>query len=178
VSVAIAPSQLDVYTAMIAFVKSVVPTGVRVVRALPNRVPVAAPQPGYVVVQAMLNSRLRQQIDTFMTGGNAPPTTSTIEQGIEVPFQIDCYGASAQDFAAAIATCFQDDYGAVALAPSCVPLFCNEGRQIPLTNEELAYEERWSLDAHVQWNPVATITQQYADALMLTMRDVTVEFPQ
>jgi pentose-5-phosphate-3-epimerase len=48
---------------------------------------------------------------------------------------------------------------------------------MPLTTEELTYEERWAVDCHLMWTPVATIQQQYADALDLTLVDVQVTYP-
>lgn len=176
-SLAIAPDQDAVYAALEAFLAGVLPTGVPVVRGLLNRQAMPAPVPGFVQVQALFQSRLSMPIDTFDTAGNTPPTTATIEQPIELPVQIGCFGPSSGSWAATISTAFEDAYGFKALGPNCEPLYANEARLVPLTNEERQYEERWDVDAHLQWTPVATVQQQYADALDLTMKDVQVLFP-
>ena len=176
-SVSVSPNQDQVYAALRSFLLSVLPAGVPVLRALPNRAAMPPAVPGYVYIQAMLMERLRMPIDTYPGGTEETPTSYTIEQGLDVPFQIDCYGKHSGTWAGIISTTFEDTYGFNALAPNCAPLYCNEARMIPLTDEEKQYEERWSLDGHVQWNPVVTAPQQYADELELTLKDVNVEFP-
>jgi hypothetical protein len=171
------PDQDQVYQALETFLTGILPAGVPVTRGLPNRSAMPPSPPGFVLVQALFENRLRMAIDTFTHGGNSPPSNYTVEQGIELPVQIDCYGANSGTWAAIISTLFQDTYGVNALAPNCAPLYCNQARMMPLTNEELQYEERWSADAHLQWNPVITAPQQYADELVLTLRNATVEFP-
>jgi hypothetical protein len=172
------PYQDQVYQALEAFLTGLFPSPpIPVIRGLPNRAAMPPTPPGFILVQALFGGRLRMAIDTFTVGGNAPPTEYTAEQGIELAVQIDCYGRHSGTWAAIISTLFQDTYGCNALAPNCQPLYCNEARMIPLVDEELQYEERWSLDAHVQFNPVVTVPQQYADGLELTLKDVNVEFP-
>lgn len=173
----VTPDHDQLYAAMLTFLAGVLPAGVPVIRGLPNRAAMPAPVPGFVLMQALFQSRLSMPVDTFVTGGNTPPTTATITQPIEVPFQIDCYGPSSGSWAATISTVFEDFYGFNALGPNCEPLYANEARMMPLIDEELAYEERWSLSAHLQWTPVATIQQQYAGSIDLTLVDVQVQYP-
>lgn len=176
-SLSVSPDQVQVYKALVAFLTSIVPAGVPVLRALPNRTSMPAAVPGFVVVQALFTDRLRMAVDTYPAGTAEIPTDYTVEQGIEIPFQVDFYGKHSGTWSAMFSTLFQDTYGCNALAPNCQPLYCNEGRMMPLTDEEKQYEERWCLDAHLQWNPVVTAPQQYADELTLTLIDATVEFP-
>lgn len=176
-SLTVSPNHDALYQAMEAFLTGVLPAGVPVIRGLPNRVAMPSPVPGFVLIQALSQSRLSMPVDTFVMGGDIPPTTASVEQPIEVPFQIDCYGPSSGSWAATISTVFEDTYGFNALGPNCEPLYCNEARMIPLIDAEESYEERWSLDARVQWTPVATVAQQYASALDLTLIDVPVKFP-
>jgi hypothetical protein len=173
----VSPSQSQVYAALVAYLQGVLPSNVKVIRGLPNRTAMPVTPPGFVMIQALDENRLRMAIDTFMTGGNSPPTTSTITEGIEVPFQIDCYGPNSQDWASIISSTFQDTYGCNALAPNCQPLYCNRAHMVPLTNEELQLEQRWSLEASLEYSPVITVTQQYAGDLTLVMKNVEVLFP-
>jgi hypothetical protein len=176
-SLSIAPNHDQIYVALEAFLTGILPAGVPVIRGLPNRSSMPSPVPGFVVTQAVYQSRLMMPVDTNVTGGTTPPTTSTIQQSIEVPVQIDCYGACSGSWAATVSTTFEDAYGFAALGPSCEPLYANEARMMPLTDEELQYEEKWSVDCHLEWDPVVTVTQQYADALDLTLVDVQVKYP-
>jgi hypothetical protein len=173
----VTPSQDQVYQAMEAFLAGVLPSNVPVIRGLPNRAAMPPTPPGFVAMQALFENRLRMAIDTFVTTGTAPPTTYSIEQGLELMMQVDCYGKHSGTWASIISTTFQDTYGCNALGPNCQPLYCNEARMIPLTNEELAYEERYSLDMRLQFNPVVTPPQQYTDALDLELVNVDVTYP-
>ncbi len=175
-SVTVEPTQDQVYQALETFLTGILPTGTPVIRGLPNRAAMPTPA-GFVLMQALFEERLRMPIDTFVTGGNSAPTTATVEQGIELTVQIDCYGPHSGTWASTVSTLFEDAYGFNALGPNCEPLYANQARMMPLVDAEQQYEERWSLDCRLQWNPVATIQQQYADALDLTLKDVTVLFP-
>lgn len=171
----IAPVLQTVYTALTAFIMTV--TGLAsssVVIGLANRT--SMPLPGFVTVQSLHTRRLRTNIDSWGTI-TPDPTTQTIEQGLELTVQIDCYGPTSCDWANTLSTLLRDNYGCVALAPSCQPLYADEARMIPLVGGEEQYEERWSLDARLQVNPVVTIPQQYAKVLDLTLVNVTEKFP-
>lgn len=192
----VTPSQDDVYQAMEAFLAGILPAGVPVIRGLPNLAAMPPSPPGFVSMQALFEGRLRMPITTYATeslavldsnghqvldsNGNPvenPPFEFSIEQGLELPMQIDCYGKHSGTWASLISTAFQSPYGCAALAPNCQPLYCNEARMIPLVNEELNYEERWSLDCHLQYDPVVTAPQQYTNELELALKNVTVEYP-
>jgi hypothetical protein len=177
VSLSVSPDQDQVYQALEAFLTGVLPAGVPVIRGLPNRAAMPPSPPGFVSIQALFTARLRMAIDTYPEGTEEAPTDYTIEQGLEIPFQIDCYGKHSGTWASIISTAFQSTYGCNALAPNCEPLFCNEGRMVQLTNEESQYEERWCLDAHLQYNPVVTAPQQYTDELDLELVDINVRYP-
>lgn len=161
-TVTTAPSQDLVYQALETFLTGVLPAGVPVIRGLPNRAAMPQPVPGFVTMQALFRSRLRWNIDTWDTT-NSAPTAATIEQGTEIHMQIDCYGASSADWANTISTLLRDPYGVAALTPNVVPLYADDGRMIPLTDSEQQYEERWSLDARLQFNPVTTIAQTFTN---------------
>ena len=176
-SLAISVTQDDVYTALETFLSGIVPTGVPVIRGLPNRAAMPQPNPGFIVMQALMQDRLNMPVHAWDYGASSPPSTLDIEQGIELPVQIDCYGATSGDWAATITTAFEDQYGFDALGPNCEPLYANQARMMPLIDSEEQYEERWSIDAHLQINPVVTITQQFADQLDLSVVNVTEKYP-
>lgn len=176
-TLAITPTEDQVYQALEAFLTGILPAGVPVIKGLPNRVAMPSPRPGFVAMQVLFQRRLGMPVDTFVTGGDTPPTTSTITQPIELPVQIDCYGPSSGSWAATISTAFADTYGFDALGPNCEPLYANEARMVPLIDSELQYEQRFSVDARLQWTPTTTVEQDYAQALDLTLVDVDVAYP-
>ncbi len=176
-SLAISVTQDDVYTAMETFLSGVLPTGVPVIRGLPNRAAMPQPVPGFVMMQTLTQNRLNMPVHSWDYGASSPPSTLDIEQGIELPMQIDCYGPTSGDWAATISTAIEDQFGFDAIGPNVEPLYCNQARMMPLTDEELQYEERWSLDLHLQINPIVTITQQFADQLDMSVVNVTEKYP-
>jgi len=161
-TVAVAPSQDLVYQSLVTFLTGALPAGVPVIRGLPNRAAMPQPVPGFVTMQLIGFNRLRWNIDTWDTT-NSAPTTETAEQGMEVRAQLDFYGASSADWAATAGTLLRDPYGVAALAPNVAPLYADDARMIQLVDSEQQYEERWSLDAHLQFNPVVTVSQTFAN---------------
>lgn len=166
---AVAPTLQLVYQAVNAFLTGVVPAAIPVMQGIDNRVPAPPATPGFVVFQALGKSRLRTAVDSWQ--GNAP-TSLSVEQGMELTLQIDCYGPQASDWADMITTLWRDPYGCAALAPNCQPLYADDARMIPLVDSEEQYEERWSIDARLQYNPVVTPAQQFADIADITLVNV------
>ncbi len=175
-SVTVAPVFSDVYTALVSFIQGALGTSVPVIQGLGNRVPMPGVSPGFVAITLLGERRLSYTIDSWdMSAGS--PTTGTAEQKIEVAIQMDFYGPSSGDWAATISTLFRDDYGVQALAPTCAPLYADDARMIPLINAEDQYEQRWSLDARLQYNPVVTVSAAFADATSITPISVTEAYP-
>ena len=88
----------------------------------------------------------------------SPPTTATLEEAVELAFQIDCYGPQSHGWATMLSTLLRDEYGVNALSPSGItPLYADDARMMPTVFAEEQYEPRWSLDARFQMNPVTTI---------------------
>jgi hypothetical protein len=91
--------------------------------------------------------------------------------------QLDVHGPSSSDNAHIISTLFRDDYGVQAFAASgfdVSPLYTSEPHQIPFTNGEQQYEERWVVDCYMQCNPVIVIPQQFASAIDIELKEVDV----
>lgn len=166
--------QTDVYPAVLAFLQGIVPAGIPVIQGIANRVPAPPTPPGFVLFQAIGKARLRTSIDTW-TGDD--PSTLSVEQGVELTMQIDCYGPNSSDWADMITTLWRDPYGCAALAPSCQPLYADDARMIPLVDSEEQYEERWSVDARLQYNPVVTPAQDFADVATIKLVDVNEAYP-
>lgn len=183
-SLTVAPTLQTFYAALASFIATV--TGLpasNVVQGLPNRA--SMPLPGFVMFQAVNRRRLRFNIDTFDTT-DSDPTQSTIEEGLELTVQIDCYGpqstdatVGACDWANMLSATLRDAYGCSffeAVLAGCDPLYADEARMSPLVDGEDQYEERWSLDARFQLDVVTTIPQGYAEALDIELINVEEAF--
>jgi|SRR5579859_1716266 len=167
----------DVYTAVKPLIAAV--TGLDpslVIQGDPNRSAMPPAAPGFVEMLATVSGRIRTNIDRWDTT-NPAPTSETIEQGTRIRIQLDCYGASAGDWAAMLSAILRDDAGCVALKPTCQPLYTDEPMQAPLDDGEAQYEQRWTLLTYLQYNPVVTAPMQFADELHATLIDVDVSYP-
>jgi len=147
-----------------------------VIQGLPNRTAMPLASPGFVAMTVLRQMRLRTNLDNYDTT-NPAPTSISIEQGIELDVQIDCYGASSGDWAAILTTILRDDVGCQALAPTCQPLYCDDARMIQLIDSEDQYELRFSFSACLQYNPVVTIPMKFADTLTADLINVQVTYP-
>lgn len=175
----VSPTQADVFDAVLPFIRSVVGDGIDVVQGLGNRV--ATPivddiNKGFVAVTPLFRHRLRTNQDTW--DPTDPLVTSyASEQGMQFDLQIDCYGPLSGDWAAMITTLWRDDIGCEAFGETCQPLYADDARQMPLIDSEDQYEERWLISAALQYNPVTSPTQQFANAVEVTLINVEERFP-
>lgn len=165
----------DVYTKLRALVVSVVPAGVVVIQGLGNRVAWPPPVPGFVAMTATLNKALRTPVNSWGRSDPAP-TSITIEQGMHLRVQLDCFGADSADWAVMLATVLRNEYSVSILAPIS-PLYADDPIQAALTNSEEQYEQRWIVGANVQYNPVVTNPTQFANAASATLIEINEAFP-
>lgn len=101
-----------------------------------------------------------------------------IEQSTEIIMQVDVHGDNSTDNATTLQALFWDETAVDALAPSGItPLYADDPRQAPFITAAAQYEDRWTVDLHMQVKPVITVPQQFADAVALTVTDVDVAFP-
>jgi hypothetical protein len=175
------PVQQDVFGVLAPFVVSVTTeTAVSlsqqtVLQGLPNRSSMPPASPGFAVMTVVGMKRLRTNIDSWVQTGE--PSAISHEMGAELRVQIDFYGATSQDWAAAFMTLFRDDSGVQALAPTCAPLYADDARMAPLDDSEEQYEQRWTVDAFLQYNPITTDPMQFADSLTVTVVNVDEAYP-
>lgn len=167
----------DIYRALKAFIVSV--TGLDaslVIKGLPNRTAMPPAQPGFVSMTAILQTRLGTNLDTWDTT-NAAPTVATSELHAQVKVQLDCYGSISGQWATMLQTLLRDEVGCDALGPNCQPLYTGEPFLSPLDDSEDQYEERWTLEAELQYNPVTSTAPQFADELNPTVINVGEAYP-
>lgn len=169
----------DLYAAVGGFVLGVLGSGVPIVQGQPNRVPAppvntdGTAATGYVLMQAFVSGRLRTNQRSY----DATAGTQKTEKGTRVRMQLDCYGPLAHSWATMLETLWRDIYGCNALAPTCAPLYNNEPFQGALVDGEEQYEERWTLECFLQYNPVTTSPMQFADAAAVKVINVDERYP-
>jgi len=173
---AVSITQQDVYAALGAFVVSVVPAGVAVIQLPVDRAAMPPPVPGFVGMTANLQTRIMTNLDRWNPADPAPVAIN-IEQAIKLTVKLDCYGPAAADWAVMLSTVLRDEYGVDALAPTLAPLYTEMPRFMPLTNAEEQYEQRWIVEAQLQYNPVVSTPMQFANAASADLINVDVSYP-
>lgn len=190
-SATISITQQDLFLTLWTFITGVIPGAaqpdpnvkpeVEVVQGLDNKVP---PPPGpHIVVTVMFFNRLATNIRSYNDPAVADPDTEdggteAIQQNAACHVQIDCYGPDSQDWAIMLTTLLRDPYGCDALAPNVSPLHADDPKQIPLVDSEAQYEQRWLVEAVLQYNPIVTVPMQFFDeAVVSPIVNVEVTYP-
>ncbi len=163
-------TETQVFTALRAFIMTIV--SCEVIRLPSNRV--SMPLGAFVSMSPGTNIPLSTNVTTYAT------TTKSVKRPSQISIQIDCYGAGSSDTATAISTLLRDPYACDQFATSgfdITPLYAGDAHQIPLVDGEAQYEERWTFDAVLQFNPVLTVSQDYATALAVNVINVDTTYP-
>lgn len=158
------------------FTASVVPAGVPVIQMPANRVSMPPPVPGFVGMTPRVQKRLATNFERWDNLAPAPDSVQ-LEQSVSVAIQCDFYGAASADWAAMFATVMRSEYACRQLAPIAAPLYEDSPRMAPLVNGEEEYEQRWIVTAYVQYNPVTSTPEQFANTLEATLINVDVSYP-
>jgi hypothetical protein len=165
-----------VFTKFGDFIKGIVPAGTIIIKGPVNRA--AQPSTDHVVFTPIFRKQLRTNVETDVDPYPAPdPGAIALEQGTRLDFQVDFYGALAGDWVAAFSAAFRDDYGVNKLAPTCAPLYADEGRMMPLVTGEEQFLDRWTVTAVLQYNPVTTVAAEFASSASAALINVDVSYP-
>lgn len=164
----------DVFVSFEAFVKTVLGTDVEVVRGHDNRV--SQPRYGYVQLTEVTNAMIATN-ETIYVDPGASVGTRKVQSQSKLMLQVDCYGELAANWSIALTRLFRDPFGCKELAPICEPLYATVARMMPLVNGSMQYERRYMFEAFVQYNPVITVSQEFADSLNLTLLNVDKVYP-
>lgn len=168
-------TQDQVFVAVRAFLLTIVPPGVEVVQGQVNRVP-APPGDTYLAFWPTWRKRLATTVQTVPA--TSDPVTLPALQSTQLDIQIDLHGDGAPDIGQVITTLWRSPYACEFLAPSGVsPLYCDDQRQAPFTDDQDQIENRWILTLSMQVNPVVSTPQQFADTLAVNLISVDAEYP-
>jgi hypothetical protein len=147
-----------------AFLQSIL-GNLPVIRGQDNRVP----QPAVSNYIAITPTR-RVQLSTTRHYDEPDDNVTLVDRAIRADFQFDVYGPSSTDNAQTLTTLLRDDYGFTAFDGTGVsPLYCDDGRQMPLIDGEAQYEGRWMVQASFQINPAVSTPTQFADSVAATI---------
>lgn len=130
------------------------------------------PGPDFVVMvptdRAVLATTVREYfppLDPAPAEGRRDTTRAT-----QVGCMVNFYGPNSTDYAQIFNTLFRDLYGCDFMREAGVqPLWCDDGRQMPLVDSEKQYTARWMIRALMQINPTVSTPQQFADTVDLTL---------
>lgn len=96
-------------------------------------------------------------------------------QPTEFTIQLDVHGPISGDNSQVITTLFRDDFAVQQFLTSgfdVAPLYADSAKQIPFTNDQQQYEDRWVIEACLQANITVSIAQQFASLLNITLDEV------
>jgi hypothetical protein len=175
----VSPTLDTVFTKVRAYlldpVAGIVPVGTPVIRGPINRA--AQPAADHVIITPTARRRLRTNVETDLDPYPSPGGSVLIEAGMQLAIQMDFYGTLSGDWAAILSTIWRSEYAVNHLAPDCAPLYADDGRMVPLTTGEEQYLERWTVTAMLQYNPVTTTLQQFADTATVDLINVDERYP-
>jgi hypothetical protein len=104
----------------------------------------------------------------------------TIMMETELVYQIDVHGPLSQNNTQVIHTLMRDSFANEffdALGIGVSPLHCDDPKQIPFTDAEQQWEDRWVIEALLQANVVLSVPQQYADSVVVNPVSVDATYP-
>lgn len=163
----------DIFRALKSFLASFLPSGTEIVQGLDNLV--SMPLGGFVVMTSAANDRLSTVINNYPT--TASPTTKSVLAPSKYSVQLDFYGPNSQSWSTQTQALFHDFYAADMMPANIQPLFADNPMQMPLVDAEMQYEQRWKLTAVMQYNPTITVSQQYAAAVNIGLKEVDTTYP-
>lgn len=121
------------------------------------------PAAPFVVLTEMLQTDLSVPATEYQPAAS----TATVIGPTKIDIQIDFYGLAAGNYCSAVKAGFRSQWGFDAFPANIKPLYTSDGMQSPLTTGEQQFESRWTLTASMQYNPVITVPQEFADVAVV-----------
>jgi hypothetical protein len=181
--VTVSQYEAQALTVLRDFILAILPPGTEVVRGQINRVP--EPQSAsFAIFIPLLRERLETTITSYLDNGKGMNRSDL--QPTQLTVQVDFHGPVAGDNAQTFTTLFRSDYGTTAFAQDTsfpgspvdvTPLYTSDPRQMPFISGESQYEERWTIDAVMQINPIIGTVIQSATAVTVGIIEVDATYP-
>jgi hypothetical protein len=153
--------------------------GGQAVQGFTNRV--STPKGGFIAMSGLVKQTMSANRRAFVQ----PVNPSTVgewrnEKSIDYNIQLDVYGPTSGNWASILAVAFASDRAWSFfnnLLPGLAPLYMEDARQSPIVTGEQQYDKRWSIVAHIQFNPSITDVQQSAVEVVAGIFDVEAIYP-
>lgn len=104
-----------------------------------------------------------------------------VEQDAEAIYQLDVHGPMSADNAKVISTLVRSTYAtqffSEGLGGRVSPLYADDPRQMPFTNDQNQYETRWVIECHLEADQTVSVPQQFFDAASVEVIDVDATYP-
>lgn len=136
--------------------------GGEITRGQVNRVPLAA------VPSAMLTEMRQDDIEIPYIDYQGDLNTATISGPKRIEIQVDLFGVHAAEICATLKSAFRSSYAFDVMPANIKPLYVDNGVNSQMVTGENQYEPRWTLMVVMQYNPVVTVPQQFADEAYVT----------
>jgi hypothetical protein len=168
-------SESDIFTALVAFVGDICPAlaanPANIRQGQQNAVPMP-PGPSFCLLTPADRAGLSTTIRDYFPSADPAPAQGAraTRRSTQIGIAVDFYGGDAADNGQIFNTLFRDLYGADFFAGYAIaPLWCDDGRQMPLIDSEKQYETRWMIRAVLQANPEISTPQDFADIIEATL---------
>jgi hypothetical protein len=136
--------------------------GAEIIRAQVNRV--SMPHLPCVVLTELFHIDLRVPSQDY----DEVNDEALLSASNRLDIQVDFYGDSAGDYCRSVETAFRTMWGFDTFPAGIKPLYTSDGIQSPLISGEQQYTPRWTLTVSMQYNPIVSVPQQFADELAAT----------
>lgn len=175
-------NESDLRTALRGFLLSLVGDEYEVVRGQDNRVPM--PGGKFITMTGHHNDELNKPYSNWQDSGKPTGGKELTNQAKKWICQLDIYGEEASSVASTIFTMARSRWAVRQFAAltqdkgfSITPLYADTPRQTTMINGEKQYEERWTLDLHLQFNAVISTPMEFAEELYVKPASVDASFP-
>ncbi len=163
----------EVFTALKAFIQNVLPAlgNGDVRQGQQNDVPMPL-GPNFILLVPSERAGLATTVRDYIPPVLPVPTLGTRETTRSTRFGcfVNFYGPDSADYAQVFNQLFYDLYGCDFFRPYDVqPLWCDDGRQMPLIDSEKQYVQRWMVRAFMQINPTVSTSQEFADTVDISI---------
>lgn len=165
-------TESDLFTGLRAFLLTVLGSSFQVLKTQGNKV--AMPKGSFVMMTPLFIDGLSTNVVTYDPGAEERHDTRTTQFRV----QLDVYGPDASANSNIIATLFRSEYATEQMASGPLqPFYATDPKQNVMTNSEQQYEDRWTFELYMQFNPTVTSPQQFADELQIGLAEVDTKFP-